>query len=760
MLEQNIAYTTQEMASLLDLTDRAVSIRAKREGWQGMKRSGRGGGYAWLVVSMPSATREQLARAIGYGAGAALPGTQAFPASAPDLPVAVRVTNAPAPAASPVPTASLATPALNLTNTALPANATSSVAVTTPSALSAASERERSVALARLAFVHAVLRMVPAIGKEKAIRQLVQASAVNALAPHLASLVKVASAAPRDGATLTRRTLYRWLSDYEFGGEAALLPQFRKPDMTVPDWAPLFLKLYQGPQNKTVTHVYREFHEAMTASGAAKIPSIHAVRRCLDKISVADREAGRVTGNALLKLRPHQRRLTDHMCPTDCYTGDGTTFDAEVSHPYSGIPFKPEVWATLDVATRRCVGVSAGFAESGLVVLDSLVMACCSGGIPALYYSDKGPGNIHNMLTNEWTGVFARLGIEPTNSIPGRPQGRGLMERGVRTLWVECAKEFATYTGSDMDKDAAKKVFKLTRKELKAATTPQKRLLPSWADFLCAIEERVLLYNATPHRKLPKFMDDNGKYRHYSPDEYWQTFIDEGFEPVRVSGMCRDELFLPAEKRVVRNGWVQFYEQKYFAQNLAPFHGSTVEVRYNPRDAREIYIYTLRGERVCVATVDGNAKPYFPQSRIEAAIEVRNRKAVERLEAQAQKVIPGATIELPDNLPRTLVVDSTRGSAQAANPVQTATSASSSRSAPRAESAALIDVTPTRPARPAMFPSRHERYCWLMRNPDQQNPADKTFLAEYAQSDEYADLAERYIAEGIAYFGNTFRQTA
>ncbi len=50
------AYTAGELAAALGVTDRAVQMRARREGWQARRRPGRGGGNEWLVVSMPEGT--------------------------------------------------------------------------------------------------------------------------------------------------------------------------------------------------------------------------------------------------------------------------------------------------------------------------------------------------------------------------------------------------------------------------------------------------------------------------------------------------------------------------------------------------------------------------------------------------------------------------------------------------------------------------------------------------------------------------------
>lgn len=55
------AYTTRELADLLNVSRQAIDLRAEREGWQSRPRKGSGGGYEWLVSSMPEATRLAIA---------------------------------------------------------------------------------------------------------------------------------------------------------------------------------------------------------------------------------------------------------------------------------------------------------------------------------------------------------------------------------------------------------------------------------------------------------------------------------------------------------------------------------------------------------------------------------------------------------------------------------------------------------------------------------------------------------------------------
>ncbi|WP_081333577.1 hypothetical protein [Burkholderia territorii] len=51
---------------------------------------------------------------------------------------------------------------------------------------------------------------------------------------------------------------------------------------------------------------------------------------------------------------------------------DTRTFDAEIQQPMHGRPFRPEMTAIVDIATRRAVDFSIGLAESAIAVIDAL----------------------------------------------------------------------------------------------------------------------------------------------------------------------------------------------------------------------------------------------------------------------------------------------------------------------------------------------------------------------------------------------------
>ena len=150
-------YSTKQLMCILGIQKKAVHERAFREAWKFTQRSGRGGGKLWDVSSMPKATRELIAsgllrqRYASHDDNCAIVGTadsaEVVTASAP----VQHISSTPAPAAKPL--------------------------------FPGASDRERAVATARLAFVREIERVSGIIGKEGAIRHLVDCSRLGNLFP-------------------------------------------------------------------------------------------------------------------------------------------------------------------------------------------------------------------------------------------------------------------------------------------------------------------------------------------------------------------------------------------------------------------------------------------------------------------------------------------------------------------------------------------------------------------------------------------------
>lgn len=164
---------------------------------------------------------------------------------------------------------------------------------------------------ARLAFVREIERMSQTISQQRAIDTLVSLAKAEQLTPYLNGLVQRANDRKTGDRSLSERTLKRWLADYRKEGETGLAPARRQKDMSLPTWAAAFLACYQRPTKPSVESAYAEFAQ----KNPAERPSIHVVRRFLNKLSAEARERGRRTPQELKALQPFKRRSTKSMYP-------------------------------------------------------------------------------------------------------------------------------------------------------------------------------------------------------------------------------------------------------------------------------------------------------------------------------------------------------------------------------------------------------------------------------------------------------------
>lgn len=606
-------YTAQELAGLPGLpgTARNVKAMAERLGWEGQRRLGsKAIEYAFAVL--PKETQAAL-----------------LAAQVNDEPTTTPVTvTAPAPAAP--------------ERDKLPA--------------SRLSDDQRSVMTARLAFVREIERMSQVVTQQRAIETLIGLARSGDLSPYLAERVSRANDRKSEDRSLSERTLKRWLADYRKHGETGLAPARRQKDMSVPAWAADFLRCFQRPTKPSVEAAYAEF----AGKCQGERPSIHQVRRFLNKLSPEAREAGRRTPQELKALQPFRRRTTKHLFPCDVFTADGHKFDAEVINPRTGKPYRPETTTVIDVATRRILGISIGEAESTIGVMDALRDAVQRGGMFAIFYVDNGSGFANETVRE----VVDRLGGTMTHALPYNSQARGLVERAHQTIWVNAAKKLPSYIGADMDKHAGTKVHRLSRKQLRE--TGSTRLIPTFAEFMGGVEYEIEVYNNRPHRGLAKIRDpQTGVLRHMSPMEAWEAARAEGWEPILAPAELVADLMRPQVVRKTLRGEIAWAGHRYFLDALRSHHGEEIRIAYDVRDASRLWVRTLDGELLGEALIDGNASGYMPKPMIEQAIEKREQgqmaRALDKLEN-----LTGKRVELiaPTSAPSAQLSDEQLAAAQ------------------------------------------------------------------------------------------------
>lgn len=695
--------TAAEIADLrlpeLPHTKSAVIRRAVREGWQqsgyARRRNASGGGWEYNVSVLPEAAASEVARRIVLASEEGR-STAMVAAAGREL-------------AEAKPVASALTPA------------------------------QRAVMEARAALLAEIDRLI-VTRQRKGARLFTRSLAIDQLLDVLAHgrdddpvaiAFRAAVSTASERKSVSRTHLFGWLKARDRFGLIGLAPKVKHEKDPLPAWFDDWLRFYAKPTKPCLSEALNEYTKTLPDPAAA--PNYDQVRRALKKLGPLERVQGREGKLAMRKRLAYVSRDTSDLLPGSVYVGDGKTFDAEIAHPIHGQPFRPEITSWIDAATRVCVGWSVDLDENTFGVVDALRMSCARWCIPALVYTDRGPGYVNNLMTDTMIGFLGRAGITPMKALPYNSQAKGIVER-LNQIYTPFAKSFPTYIGADMDKEAKKTAFKVTRGEIKAFGTS--RLLPSWTDFVAGLATTIEDYNDRPHSELPK-ITVQGRRRHMTPREAWAAKCAAGFEPIVPDAAELDDMFRPYMIRTTRRGLVELFTNRYFLLSLEALDGEEVAVGYEPADAGRVWVRRLDrtaegrqpGALLGIAIFEGNKTRYVPVSAERAAMEKRAKGRLKRIDAKRDEIeaelSPGRFLELQP--------------ATSALPLDLATAIVAANDPLPIEARSAPAPRLGHDGRPR-FDSDEAYAAWLLAHPDAVQPGDGDAIRDLLKSPATRDL--------------------
>lgn len=511
---------------------------------------------------------------------------------------------------------------------------------------------QRDIADARSALVAEVLALENAgLSRIRAIKYLCEQSHSGSLPEHLKKVADLANARKGKRTGISPRSLNGWVLDYLRAKDSAeclalLAPGYnkaKKPEQIA--WLPDFLSFYRDPKGYVLAEAYVLFAESWRErfagqdSALAALPSIHAVRREMNKLPVIVKERYRVTGSAWRSLNPFVRRDWSQIPVNGVWVGDGHNMKLDVIHPQTGRPFSPEITLIIDARTRYIVGWSLALSENTIAVADALRFGMTYHGKPERYYSDNGAGEKNKTLDADITGILPRLGIVHSTGIPGNPQGRGIIERLNKETPNKIAKQFDTYYGQGADPETVRIRKRAVRSAMNAQAQGQDltrnqlavlKSIPTWQQLLDAIALEVDRYNIHhEHSSLPK----GASGKHYTPAAYRNLLIEQESQVInRLSEVELRDMFRPQVIRKVSRGEVQHLNNRYFASELASEHGNDVRISYDIHDPNSVIVRRMDGSYLCDAYWNGNMRDAFAVSPAEHNQRQRVKGMVKRAE--------------------------------------------------------------------------------------------------------------------------------
>ena len=216
---------------------------------------------------------------------------------------------------------------------------------------------------------------------------------------------------------VTRHTIDRWVRSWRVGGFEALVPQPAKVTARTPAEVLSLAALKRENPARTAAQITRILR---AQSGWA--PNERTLQRHFERLElglVVD-EAGQ---EQRLGASPAAFGRFEADRPNELWVGDALHGPQVAGH-------KTYLFAFLDDRSRAVMAARFGFSEDTVRLAAALRPALASRGVPESIYVDNGSAFVDSWLLRG----CASLGIKLVHSTPGRPQGRGKIERFFRTV--------------------------------------------------------------------------------------------------------------------------------------------------------------------------------------------------------------------------------------------------------------------------------------------------------------------------------------
>lgn len=392
------------------------------------------------------------------------------------------------------------------------------------------------------------------------------------LQPHFEADVPLAVIARQEA--IGERTLRRWKRRYKKEGITGLERKVRSDrshrrsiDPELEAWVKQLATKRRRP---TLVTLHRQVCERATRL-ELPLPSYSVVTDIVRGIS---------SGAKLLQAHSPEAYANTHelvhrreaSAPNEVWQADHTLLDIALLDD-KGNTVRPWLSLVIDDYSRAIAGyflsASAPSAINTALALKQAIWHKADArwvicGIPEILYVDNGS----DFTSEHLAQASVALKMQIVHSFPGKPRGRGRIERLFRTI-------------NDMFlADLPGRIIK--GKALSKPMLDMDQFETLLAEFIHAI------YHTRQHGTTGE-----------APQKRWQA---GGFLPnLPDSTIALDMLLLRVSRlRLVARDGIRFKRKRYTAPTLAGFIGESIELLYDPRDLAEIHVYH-EGQFICRA---------------------------------------------------------------------------------------------------------------------------------------------------------------
>ncbi|WAC06605.1 MAG: transposase [Thermodesulfobacteriota bacterium] len=323
-------------------------------------------------------------------------------------------------------------------------------------------------------------------------------------------------------------------------------------------------------------------------------------------------------------LPPILRDYSD-LEPFEILVGDQHRFDFWVVDEETGEVFRPECYMWQDLRTRIIYGIAIDRRyDAALMGMALHIGIRCFGAFKNIYTDNGKPENsryiIGIMKDMRALGLSVEREIDypidlngqdpeeimPAFVMPGEHRraivknAKAKMIEGTNNVLEGIMRNRFLLPGNVKRLTAPSEHQDIDQKEIESLARSGK--LTTYREFVLAMYLAADYYNREKtHRGVLKEWRGQPKPKSATPIQCLEAcYLHESWRPVKLSDDAINILFLPRASRKVDRGRITFQGKQYESDALIPFHGNSVDLRYDPVDPDDILVF-YQGEFVSSA---------------------------------------------------------------------------------------------------------------------------------------------------------------
>ncbi|MCD8377563.1 MAG: Mu transposase C-terminal domain-containing protein, partial [Candidatus Gastranaerophilales bacterium] len=433
------------------------------------------------------------------------------------------------------------------------------------------------------------------------------------------------------------------------------------------------------------------------------------------------------------KVEPYIERDISKIEVGDVFVADGHVLNFQVINPFTGKPTRATLVGFLDWKSTALVGYEIMMTENTQCIASALRNSILNlGVIPKVVYQDNGRAFKSRFFQNTdftedgFNGVYANLNIHSVFAKPYNARAK-VIERFFLEFQEEFEKLMPGYIGTSIeDKPAWMNRNEKLHLQLHQKQTGGK--IPTVQEVIKYIDCWLEFHNQKP---CP---NDSSKSIQEMLNAVQKQDIDKNI---------LNDLMMKTETRTINKHGITFFGLHYRSEVLLDLRES-VFIRYSLFDLSKIYVYSLKGEFLCVARQVEKVHPMANHLGTVKDMEEfkqqiqKQKRQFNKAKKQFLKYYPAEDAEvlkikqepIPEIKPieEKPIRERKRRRAEGESDSNTRLLRAPKRKTPREQQM-------NRP----LFDLNYEKYEWLMNN-GCTNSEDRKWLADYIRSDEYINL--------------------